>query len=226
RESFGAPFVELCTALRELVDRNTDVDLAYPVHLNPQVQAPMRRVLDGHPRIHLLPPVNYCELVDLLRRCHLVLTDSGGMQEEAPSLGNPVLVLRDATERLEGITAGTARLVGTSRWRIVREVERLLRDPAAYGMMARAHNPYGDGRASERIARVLSRALVEGETGPAAPTRGSVVGLRGRGLQMSRTDTIRRAGASPIPSGRVGRHAARRVGLRTTFNPRSTNNAH
>jgi UDP-N-acetylglucosamine 2-epimerase len=160
RESFGAPFLELCRALRELADRNPDVELAYPVHLNPQVQAPVRRVLGGHPRIHLLPPVGYSELVDLLRRSHLVLTDSGGIQEEAPSLGKPVLVLRDTTERGEGIAAGTARLVGTARRRIVAETERLLRDPAAYEVMARAHNPYGDGDAGERIARVLRRTLL------------------------------------------------------------------
>ena len=160
RESFGPPFVELCRALRELADRNPDVELVYPVHLNPQVQGPVRRNLGGHPRIHLLPPVRYSELVDLLRRCHLVLTDSGGIQEEAPSLGKPVLVLRDTTERGEGIAAGTARLVGTSRRRIVVETERLLRDPATYDAMARAHNPYGDGRAAGRIVGVLSRALV------------------------------------------------------------------
>ena len=160
RESFGAPLVELCGALRELAERNPDVELVYPVHLNPQVQEPVRRILRAHPRIHLLPPVGYAELVDLLRRCHLVLTDSGGIQEEAPSLGKPVLVLRDTTERGEGIAAGTARLVGTSRRRIVAETERLLGDAAAYEAMARAHNPYGDGRASERIVRVLRRTLV------------------------------------------------------------------
>jgi UDP-N-acetylglucosamine 2-epimerase (hydrolysing) len=160
RESFGAPLVELCGALRELAERNPDVELVYPVHLNPQVQAPVRRILRDHPRIHLLPPVGYAELVDLLRRCHLVLTDSGGIQEEAPSLGKPVLVLRDTTERGEGIAAGTARLVGTSRRRIVAETERLLGDAAAYEAMARAHNPYGDGRASERIVLVLRRTLV------------------------------------------------------------------
>jgi UDP-N-acetylglucosamine 2-epimerase (non-hydrolysing) len=132
----------------------------YPVHLNPRVQAPVRRILDRHPRIHLLPPVSYGALVDLLRHCHLVLTDSGGIQEEAPSLGKPVLVLRDTTERREGIAAGTEKLVGTSRRGIVEETERLLHDPAAYEAMARAHNPYGDGRASERIVRVLRGALV------------------------------------------------------------------
>ncbi len=160
RESFGTPLRELCRALRELADRNPDVELVYPVHLNPQVQSAVRHVLQGHPRIHLLPPLRYWELVGLLRRCHLVLTDSGGIQEEAPALGKPVLVLRDTTERGEGIAAGTARLVGTSRRRIVAETERLLHDRAAYDAMARAHNPYGDGRASERIVGVLRGAMV------------------------------------------------------------------
>jgi UDP-N-acetylglucosamine 2-epimerase (hydrolysing) len=160
RESFGAPFADLCRGLRELVERNPDIELAYPVHLNPQVQLPVRRALGGHERIHLLPPVSYADLVDLLRSCHLVLTDSGGIQEEAPSLGIPVLVLRDTTERPEGVEAGTAILVGTARRRIVRETERLLNDQEAYQQMARAHNPYGDGRASERIVQALRETLV------------------------------------------------------------------
>ena len=159
RESFGTRLVELCRALRELVQRNPDIELAYPVHLNPQVQTVARSILARCPRIHLLPPVGYPQLVDLLHRCHLVLTDSGGIQEEAPSLGKPVLVLRDVTERTEGIAAGTARLVGTSRRRILEETERLLRDPSAYAAMARAHNPYGDGRASARIVGVLRHSL-------------------------------------------------------------------
>ena len=113
----------------------------------------------AHERIHLLPPVDYVTLVDLLRRCELVLTDSGGIQEEAPTLGKPVLVMRDTTERPEGVTAGTARLVGTSRERIVAEVERLLDDRDAYLAMSRAHNPYGDGRAAGRIVATLEAAL-------------------------------------------------------------------
>ena len=156
RESFGEPFLELCRALRDLVDRNPDVELAYPVHLNPRVQEPVLRVLDGQARVHLLPPLDYWDLVDLLRRCYLVLTDSGGIQEEAPSLGKPVLVMRETTERPEGVEAGTARLVGTSRERIVVETERLLHDPGAYARMAQAHNPYGDGHSGERIAGVLA----------------------------------------------------------------------
>jgi UDP-N-acetylglucosamine 2-epimerase len=160
RESFGAPFVELCHGLRDLVQRNQDVELVYPVHLNPNVQQPVRQILGGVERIHLLPPVDYLTLVGLLQRAYLVLTDSGGIQEEAPSLGKPVLVLRETTERPEGVDAGTARLVGTSRARIVAEGERLLHDRDAYGAMARAHNPYGDGRAGDRIAEILKASLV------------------------------------------------------------------
>ena len=159
RESFGAAFRELCEALRELVDRNPDVSLVYPVHLNPNVQEPVRAILGGVARVHLVPPVDYGTMVSLLRRAYLVLTDSGGVQEEAPSLGKPVLVMRDTTERPEGVEAGTARLVGTARDRIVGEAERLLHDPDAYAAMSRAHNPYGDGHAAERIADVLAQAL-------------------------------------------------------------------
>ena len=159
RESFGAAFREICEALRALVERNPDVSLVYPVHLNPNVQEPVRAILDGVPRVHLVPPVDYGTMVSLLRRSYLVLTDSGGIQEEAPSLGKPVLVMRDTTERPEGVDAGTARLVGTARERIVVEAERLLNDPAAYAAMSRAHNPYGDGRAAERIADVLAEVL-------------------------------------------------------------------
>lgn len=159
RESFGAPFAELCEALRDLVERNPDVALVYPVHLNPNVQTPVRRILAGHDRVHLLPPLDYLAFVALLRRCYLVITDSGGVQEEAPALGKPALVMRETTERPEGVEAGTARLVGTSRTQIVAETERLLRDPAAYAAMATAHNPYGDGHAAERIVDVLETAL-------------------------------------------------------------------
>jgi UDP-N-acetylglucosamine 2-epimerase (hydrolysing) len=164
RESFGQPFAELCHALRTIAERNPDVELVYPAHLNPQVQAPVRRILTGCPRVRLLPPVGYRDLVTLLRRCHLVLTDSGGIQEEAPTLGKPVLVMRETTERPEGVNAGTARLVGTSRERIVAETERLLGDPDAYARMAQAHNPYGDGRSSERIAEILAAAFAERRT--------------------------------------------------------------
>jgi UDP-N-acetylglucosamine 2-epimerase len=159
RENFGAPFRELCEALRAIVERNPDVELVYPVHLNPNVQEPVLATLAGRERIHLLPPVDYATLVALLRRAHLVLTDSGGIQEEAPAFGKPVLVMRETTERPEGVQAGTARLVGTDRARILAETERLLRDPAAYAAMAEAHSPYGDGHAGERIAATIAAAL-------------------------------------------------------------------
>jgi len=159
RENFGAPFAELCRALRTIVERNRDVELVYPVHLNPSVQEPVRRILGGLERVHLLPPVDYATLVGLLRRAYIVLTDSGGIQEEAPTFGKPVLVMRATTERPEGVEAGTARLVGTTETRIVSETERLLRDPAAYAAMATAHNPYGDGHAAERIAETLQAAF-------------------------------------------------------------------
>jgi UDP-N-acetylglucosamine 2-epimerase (non-hydrolysing) len=159
RETFGRPFEELCAAMGEIAARNPDVELVYPVHPNPAVREPAHRLLGGRPRIHLLAPLDYRELVDVLQRCHLVLTDSGGLQEEAPAFGKPVLVLRDTTERPEGVEAGVARLVGTTRARVVRETERLLRDPAGYARMARAQNPYGDGRAGPRIACFLARAL-------------------------------------------------------------------
>lgn len=171
RESFGAAFRELCEALRALVERNPDVSLVYPVHLNPNVQEPVRAILRGVPRVHLVPPVDYGTMVSLLRRAYLVLTDSGGIQEEAPSLGKPVLVMRDTTERPEGVEAGTARLVGTSKERIVAEAERLLRDPDAYAAMSRAHNPYGDGHAAERIADVLAAALAPPAGGGRGPAR-------------------------------------------------------
>jgi UDP-N-acetylglucosamine 2-epimerase (non-hydrolysing) len=159
RESFGAPFIELSRAFRELVERNPDIEIVYPVHPNPEVEGPVRRRLEGVDRLHLVKPLEYWETVEVLRRCAIVLTDSGGLQEEAPALGKPVLVLRETTERTEAIEAGTARLVGTSAERIVREAERLLRDPAAYLAMARAHNPYGDGHAAERVAAILAASL-------------------------------------------------------------------
>jgi UDP-N-acetylglucosamine 2-epimerase len=159
RENFGAPFVDMCEAMRAIVERNPDVELVYPVHLNPNVQEPVRRILANVPRVHLLAPVDYAALVALLKRCTLVLTDSGGIQEEAPSLGKPALVMRDTTERPEGVEAGTAKLVGTDRQRIVTETEHLLRDPAAYAAMAHAHNPYGDGHSGEAIAASLADAL-------------------------------------------------------------------
>jgi UDP-N-acetylglucosamine 2-epimerase (non-hydrolysing) len=159
RESFGDAFRDMCLALRRIVDESPDTCVVYPVHLNPNVAGPARALLGGHGRIMLLDPVGYAEFVTLLDRSHLVLTDSGGVQEEAPTFAKPILVMRDVTERPEGIAAGVARLVGTSGERIHAEAMRLLCDQTAYQAMATGHNPYGDGHASERIARFLADAV-------------------------------------------------------------------
>ena len=157
RESFGDPFENLCTGLRDLARRYADeIVLVYPVHRNPNVREVVGRVLADTPNVVLTDPLDYMPLVHLMKRCHLVLTDSGGLQEEAPSLGKPVLVMRKTTERQEGVAAGTVKLVGTDAADIVREASRLLDDPAAYAAMAQRANPYGDGTASRRtVARIL-----------------------------------------------------------------------
>ena len=155
RESFGPGFVSICRALRRLADEIEGIQIVYPVHLNPNVRDVVHKRLAGHPRITLIPPLDYVSLVQLMSRSTLILTDSGGIQEEAPSLGKPVLVLRAATERPEAVEAGCARVVGTQTARIVGEARRLLEDDTAYQRMARVANPFGDGRASERIARIL-----------------------------------------------------------------------
>jgi UDP-N-acetylglucosamine 2-epimerase (non-hydrolysing) len=151
RESFGPAFEQICLALRDLAERFEDLEIVYPVHLNPKVQEPVRRLLGSVPRVHLLPPMDYKPFVFMMTRCHLILTDSGGVQEEAPSLGKPVLVMREKTERPEGLVAGTSRLVGVERQGIVEEASRLLTSPEEYSRMTGHANPYGDGRASERI---------------------------------------------------------------------------
>ncbi|MGY1425760.1 non-hydrolyzing UDP-N-acetylglucosamine 2-epimerase [Lysobacter sp. A289] len=158
RENFGDGFEQMCSALGELADRG-DVQIVYPVHLNPNVQEPVNRILSGKAGITLIEPQDYLPFVYLMTRAHLILTDSGGVQEEAPSLGKPVLVMRSTTERPEAVEAGTVKLVGTNRARIVEEASRLLDDQGAYQAMSRAHNPYGDGKASGRIARTIA-ALV------------------------------------------------------------------
>lgn len=160
RESFGPSLRSICVAVRDLVDRNPDLTVAFPVHLNPNVRREVAAVLRPSPacgdRLVLTDPVDYPELVWLLDRCRFVLTDSGGIQEEAPTFAKPVLVMRDVTERPEGVDAGIARLVGTDRAAIVREAERLLRDERAYAEMTGAPNPYGDGQAAERIVTLLA----------------------------------------------------------------------
>lgn len=154
RESFGEGFERICRALAMLADRN-DVQIVYPVHPNPQVEGPVRRHLENRSNILLTKPLGYVEFVDLARRAHVLLTDSGGVQEEGPSLGKPVLVMRDKTERPEAVEAGTAVLVGTTIEAITGETARLLDDPAEHARRSRIHNPYGDGRACKRILSVI-----------------------------------------------------------------------
>ncbi len=174
RENFGAPFENVCRAIRHLADTRPDIQFLYPVHPNPNVKELAFRVLGSHPRIHLVEPLDYCAFVAAMKQAHFILTDSGGVQEEAPALGKPVLVLRDETERPEAVAAGVVRLVGTAFARIVAESTRLLDDSAYYASMAHGVSPYGDGRAAERIVAMLKRDLCgaeieEAETGVALP---------------------------------------------------------
>lgn len=155
RENFGDGFLQICHALKELAARYPTVQFVYPVHLNPNVQQPVIAILADLPNVHLIAPLDYEPFVYLLKHSHLVLTDSGGIQEEAPSLGKPVLVMRDVTERPEAVAAGTVRLVGADRGRIVANVSELLENEASYAAMARAHNPYGDGKACARIVSIM-----------------------------------------------------------------------
>lgn len=157
RESFGDGFTQICTALRTIALKYPDVEIVYPVHLNPNVQEPVYRLLGDVDRIHLLPPVSYEQMLYLLQHCYLVLTDSGGIQEEAPSLGKPVIVMRDVTERIEGVEAGTAVLAGTSAERIIAHASSLLESPSNYQQMARSVNPYGDGTTCRQIATIIEQ---------------------------------------------------------------------
>lgn len=176
RENFGEGFRNICLALKDIMERNSEVHLVYPVHLNPQVQRPVYEMLTGERppphlagtitlqaggggRLSLLPPLDYAPFVFLLSQSYLVLTDSGGLQEEAPALGKPVLVLREISERPEGLWAGTARLVGAEREKIVQEVQELLDNAPHYQAMAQAQNPYGDGQAARRIVQILQELL-------------------------------------------------------------------
>ena len=155
RESFGEGFENICEAIRTLATRS-DVEIVYPVHRNPAVYGPVYEILGGVPGVHLIEPLDYVPFVDLMRRAHLLLTDSGGIQEEGPSLGKPVVVMRDKTERPEAVEAGTVRLVGTDPGRIIAEVSRLLDDTEGWAAMSRIHNPYGDGHASQHISTATS----------------------------------------------------------------------
>ena len=158
RESFGEGINRICDSLTELAKRG-DVQVVYPVHRNPNVLNPVTQRLEGVAGIHLIDPLEYISFVDLMRRSTLLITDSGGIQEEAPSLGKPVLVMRECTERPEAVEAGTVKLVGTDSGRIVAEATRLLEDETEYARMSRIHNPYGNGHASEHIARVIAQRL-------------------------------------------------------------------
>jgi len=156
RESFGGGFERICESLQKIAQNNPDVQVLYPVHLNPNVQEPVNRLLKGLNNIFLIEPQDYLPFVYLMIHSHIILTDSGGIQEEAPSLGKPVLVMRETTERPEAVDAGTVKLVGTDVDKIVTEISTLLNDDAAYKTMSRAHNPYGDGNACQRIADALA----------------------------------------------------------------------
>ena len=159
RENFGERFECICQAIKQLAERNQDIVIVYPAHLNPNIQEPANRILGGLDRILLIEPVEYDSMAHLMNAASIILTDSGGIQEEAPSLGKPVLVMRTETERPEGIEAGTARLVGPHTDKIIIETERLLYDKAAYNEMARAINPYGDGKAAKRIVEILLSSM-------------------------------------------------------------------
>ncbi|MFH1093774.1 MAG: UDP-N-acetylglucosamine 2-epimerase (non-hydrolyzing) [Candidatus Omnitrophota bacterium] len=154
RESFGGPFQEICKAIRAISEFK-DVEILYPVHLNPNVQQPVNNILRGKQNIHLLKPLDYETFVFLLRKCYFVLSDSGGVQEEAPAFNKPILVMREVTERQEGVEAGVARLIGMNSSRIVKEVSKLLNSRTAYAKMSKSANPYGDGKASKRIVKAI-----------------------------------------------------------------------
>jgi UDP-N-acetylglucosamine 2-epimerase (non-hydrolysing) len=155
RENFGSPLKNICNALSDIVKRNSQIEIIYPVHKNPHVRETVFNLLSGKERIHLIDPLDYIDFVNLMAKSYLILTDSGGIQEEAPSLGKPVLVLRNITERPEAVEKGTVKIVGTNRKKIVESTEALIKNKSLYNKMAKAINPYGDGKASNRIVKVL-----------------------------------------------------------------------
>ncbi|HGH3371386.1 TPA: non-hydrolyzing UDP-N-acetylglucosamine 2-epimerase [Kluyvera cryocrescens] len=160
RENFGGKFENICNALSKIAKKYSDVNIVYPVHLNPNVQEPVKRILEGIPNVYLIEPQEYLPFVYLMSKAYLILTDSGGIQEEAPSLGVPVLVMRDVTERPEAVQAGTVKLVGTDPSVIIAEIDKLLIDEDAYRKMSLAHNPYGDGSAAAKICDILAKELI------------------------------------------------------------------
>lgn len=155
RENLGRPLENICLALKHLVRTNPDIQIVFPIHLNPAVQRIVRKIISDEGRIHLLEPLDYQSLAHMMKKCFLILTDSGGIQEEAPTFGKPVLVLREVTERPEGIKAGLAKLVGTSQDKIIRTAQKLIDSPAEYARLAKKTNPYGDGQAAIRIVNVI-----------------------------------------------------------------------
>lgn len=155
RENFGQGFINICEGLKQIALNNPEIDIVYPVHLNPNVQRPVNEILSNIANIYLIDPLQYEEFIYLMSQAYFIITDSGGIQEEAPSLGKPVLVMRDTTERPEAVAAGTVKLVGCDQAVLVREAEKLLNDQNEYEMMSRAHNPYGDGKACERVVQLM-----------------------------------------------------------------------
>jgi UDP-N-acetylglucosamine 2-epimerase (non-hydrolysing) len=156
RENHGQGFINICTALKEIAEENPHVDIVYPVHLNPNVQKPVKELLSGIPNVHLIEPLQYEQFIYMMDKSYFIITDSGGVQEEAPSLGKPVLVMRDTTERPEALDAGTVKLVGTDTQLIIKEAQALLDDEEAYTRMSQASNPYGDGHACQKIVDFLA----------------------------------------------------------------------
>jgi UDP-N-acetylglucosamine 2-epimerase (non-hydrolysing) len=155
RENFGQGFIDICNALKTLALNNQNIDIVYPVHLNPNVQQPVKEILSNTSNIYLIDPLQYEQFIYLMSKSYFIITDSGGVQEEAPSLGKPVLVMRDTTERPEALEAGTVKLVGTDEQTIIQEAQRLLDDDEVYKKMSTAHNPYGDGKACEKIVSFI-----------------------------------------------------------------------
>jgi len=159
RENHGQGFINICTALKEIAIKNPTIDIIYPVHLNPNVQKPVREILSDIANIYLIEPLQYEQFIYMMSKSYFIITDSGGIQEEAPSLGKPVLVMRDTTERPEAVKAGTVKLVGTNKEKIVSTAQALIENKILYEKMAKAHNPYGDGKASEKITKYLKENL-------------------------------------------------------------------